>query len=331
MSGQLEFSDAEDDEPASRLSPLAKRVHSMGLRAKSEKESQAESAGPDGEARQLDLFVADLLDYSLKDDTATMEAPLFSLSTKPDTSVFKWESPDKKKWLTVTPSMHGRATIHDKDLLIYLTSQLVKRMDEAIREGSKMPGRRVRFTLHDYLMATQRDTSGRAYELFEASLDRLKGTQLKTNIEMGKLNRRTGFGLIETYELVTEGKDSRLTSVEITLSEWLYQALEHKNVLTISDQYFGLRKPLEKRLYEIARKHVGKQAEWTIREDNLFEKTGSRASLREFRRMLKAIIEDDSIPDYRMMATKNAAGENIVKMYQKDSRKLVTAMTKKAK
>lgn len=60
---------------------------------------------------QLDPFVANLLGYKLKDDTATMEAPLFSLSTKPDMDTWRWISPDKKKWLEVTPSSIGRATL----------------------------------------------------------------------------------------------------------------------------------------------------------------------------------------------------------------------------
>ena len=326
-----EFIDVEE-EPASTLSPLVKRVKAMARKANSTKDAREERL-QQTQMQQLDLFVANLLDYNLKDDTATMEAPLFSLSTKPDMDTWKWISPDKKKWLEVTPSSIGRATIHDKDLLIYLTSQLVAAMNVAARNGLKMPGRRIRFTLHDFLIATGRDTAGKAYASVESTLDRLSGTRLKTNMEMGNIDRRSSFGLIERSDYIIESDskgNKRMTSIEVTLSEWLYRALEEKNILTITPQYFSLRKPLEKRLYELARKHVGEQAEWIIKEDNLLEKTGSKANIREFRRMLAAIIADDSIPDYRMAKYRSDKSENMVRFYQKSATKLALAYAKKA-
>lgn len=325
-----EFSDVEDDD-ASTLPPLVRRVKAMARKAHADKAGLTEPQSP--EMKQLDLFVANLLDYNLKDDMATMEAPLFSLSTKPDMDTWKWISPDKKKWLEVTPSSIGRATIHDKDLLIYLTSQLVAAMNDAARAGTKMPGRRIRFTLHDFLIATGRDAGGKSYTSMEATIDRLSGTRLKTNIEMGNIDRRTSFGLIDRaeYNIEADSKgNKRMTSIEVSLSEWLYRALEQKNILTINPRYFSLRKPLEKRLYELARKHVGEQPEWLIKEENLLEKTGSKANIREFRRMLAAITEDDSILDYRMSRSKSDKGEYMIRFYQKSAVKLALAYAKKA-
>jgi plasmid replication initiation protein len=326
--------DPDDNAPVSKLSPLVKRVQGIAQRAAAQRQAAPAATGGAHAAHQLDLFVADLLDYNFKGDMASMEAPMFSLATKPDMTTWRWTSPDTTKWLEVTPSSIGRATMHDKDLLIYLTSQLMAAMNLAARSGGAMPGRRIQFTPHDYMLATRRDTSGNSYKNFEATLDRLSGTRLKTNIEQGQVQNRASFGLIERSNLVIrtdKGGHERLESVEVILSEWLYRALEQKNVLTINDRYFSLRKPLEKRLYEIGRKHVGKQAEWTIKEDNLLEKTGSVASKKEFRRMLSIIIEDDSIPDYRMIQLKNTDGENMVKFYQKNTGKLAEAYAKTAK
>lgn len=327
---KAEFLDVEDE--TSTVSPLVRRVNNIKKRA----DQQALNRSNDKQNKdqhQLDLFVADLLDYNLKDDTATMEAPLFSLSTKPDLEQWRWTSADKKKWLEVTPSAIGRATIHDKDLLIYLASQLVAAMNTAAREGEKMPGRRIRFTAHDYLCATRKDTSGKGYASIEATIDRLSGTRLKTNIEMGNIDRRSSFGLIESanYDIETDSAgNKRMTSITVTLSEWFYRALEHKNILTISPLYFSLRKPLEKRLYELARKHVGEQAEWIIEENNLLEKTGSKSNIREFRRMLNAIIADDSIPEYRIeKIVSEITGKNQFRFYQKDVKKFALAYAKK--
>lgn len=318
----VSFSDVVEED-ISKLAPAIRKVKEMEKRAKSNSLTRENRPLPSDENFQLDLFIANLLDYNLKDDTATMEAPVFSLSTKLDLKIWKWESADKKRWLEVTPSVKGRATMHDKDVLIYLTSQLMSAMNESLRSGQKMPGRRVRFTLYDYLRATGRDTSGRAYSRFVDSLDRLAGTRLKTNMVMQGKQTLEGFGLIEKYQIVRtdDHPDERMVSIEIVLSEFLYSAVEQKEVLTISHDYFDLRRPLEKRLYELARKHVGTQQQWKIKEDLLYEKTGSQASSKEFRRMLGEIIAADSIPDHKIMKTTGAAGDSIIvfmnKQYQK--------------
>lgn len=47
---------------------------------------------------------------------------------------------------------------------------------------------------------------------------------------------------------------------KITLSDWLYNAVEGFEVLTLHRDYFRLRKPMERRIYELARK----RANWRI-------------------------------------------------------------------
>ena len=71
-----------------------------------------------------DFFLCDLFDYALKDDGVSMEAPIFTLATKRDTNVWRWQSRDGKRSVEVTPSVKGRATQFDKDLLIYVVSQM---------------------------------------------------------------------------------------------------------------------------------------------------------------------------------------------------------------
>ena len=45
--------------------------------------------------------------------------------------------------------------------------------------------------------------------------------------------------------------------VTVTLSDWIYRSVLSRSVLTLHRDYFALRKPLERRVYEIARKHCG--------------------------------------------------------------------------
>ena len=69
-----------------------------------------------------DFFVCDIFGASPKNDLGSMEHPIFSLSTRPDRRILNYEHNGAE--VTVTPSVKGRATIHDKDILIYCISQL---------------------------------------------------------------------------------------------------------------------------------------------------------------------------------------------------------------
>ena len=88
--------------------------------------------------------------------------------------------------------------------------------------------------------------------------------------------------------------------VTVTLSDWIFRSVLSRSVLTLHRDYFRLRKPLERRVYEIARKHCGRQAEWKIGLETLLKKTGSTSPRRVFRKMIRDIAEEDGLPDYRL-------------------------------
>ena len=247
---------------------------------------------------QKDFFSADIVDCAFKDDQASMEAPIFSLATKEDLKIWKWVSVDGLRSVEVAPSIYGRATIHDKDVLIYCASQLT----DAINHNQPI-SRTIRFTAYNFLVATNRATRGDDYDRLLTTLQRLKGTTITTNIETGKRRPRADvFGLIDSASMVKDpNNDARMVGIEITLSEWLYNAIQAQEVLTLHKDYFRLRKPLERRLYEIARKHVGKQPTWKIGLKSLKEKSGSTQKLlRRFRAEILKIIEADTLPEYQM-------------------------------
>ena len=95
-----------------------------------------------------------------------------------------------------------------------------------------------------------------------------------------------------------------MQEVEIKLSDWVFNAIKAQEVLTLSRDYFRLRKPLERRIYELARKHCGRQREWRISLETLQKKCGSGSSQREFRRLVSAIADEDEkhshMPDYEI-------------------------------
>ena len=245
--------------------------------------------------RQQDFFLCDILDAIPKDDVATMEHPVFSLATRPDRRILRYVHNDTE--ITVTPSVRGLATIHDKDILIYCISQLM-----AALNAGRPVDRRLRLTAHDLLVATGRETSGDAYQRLRDALERLAGTRITTNISYGAaeggMELTEGFGLIEGWQILRQSRQGRMIAVSVTLSDWLFRAVLTKSVLTLSRDYFRLRRPLERRLYEIARKHCGRQPEWRISVDTLLKKSGSASPRRVFRAMLREVIAADTIPDY---------------------------------
>lgn len=83
----------------------------------------ASPAGAVIETRLMqDFFVCDFFAAVPKHDLASMEHPIFSLSTRPDRRVVSYDH--NGATLTVTPSVKGRATIFDADILIFCISQL---------------------------------------------------------------------------------------------------------------------------------------------------------------------------------------------------------------
>jgi plasmid replication initiation protein len=247
-----------------------------------------------------DFFVLDISDVVPKDDTASMEHPIFSLATKPDHRHLHYQSGDNA--LSIIPSGRGLPTIFDKDILIFCISQLMHKKNR----GENI-GKRVRFNAHELLMATNRKTGGIEYKRLEDAFIRLGGTQFKTDITTGGKREVRLFSLVDSGSgfVFKDNDKQRLDYCEIILSDWLMRAIEGNEVVTISNDYFRLRRPLERRIYEIARKHCGNQPRWQIGLAKLQEKTGSNAPLKKFRLNLRAIIEADHTPFYRIELTKD--------------------------
>jgi plasmid replication initiation protein len=244
-----------------------------------------------------DFFLCDLAAPAPKGDLGTMEHPVFSLATRPDRRVLSYAHNGVE--ITLTPSVKGRATIHDKDVLIFCTSQLV-----AALNAGRPVSRNVHLVAHDLLRATCRETSGDGYRRLREALERLAGTRITTNLVTGPpddpVEVTTGFGLIEGWRIVRKTRAGRMVSVSVTLSEWLYRAVLAKSVLTLSRDYFRLRRPLERRLYELSRKHCGRQESWRVSLEVLQKKAGSSSPRRVFRAMLREIVAADPLPDYRL-------------------------------
>ena len=244
---------------------------------------------------QKDLFIPDIFDNigaSFKDDMASMEHPIFTLSKKTDMRFLEYKNGDLT--VSIIPSGLGLPTIFDKDVLLYCMSLMMAEINVG-----RIPPKTLRISCRDFLVSTNRRTDGDDYIRLKQALDRLTGVLIKTNIKTNKREQTSAFGILESYDIIESSKvKNRMVRLEITVSDWFYNSVIGKEVLTISRDYFLLGKPIERRLYEIARKHCGSSPQWKIGLDKLMQKTGSSDTLRKFRLRLKEIAQDNHLPDY---------------------------------
>lgn len=248
---------------------------------------------------QGDLFVCDITDVILKDDLASMEHPFYSLSKKPDREPRRYEH--NGQWIEFRPSIKGLPTIYDKDLIIYAISQLIAGMNEG-RSISK----HVKIDPYAFLVFTQRGVGGRDYDALCDSLDRIDGTRFRTNILFDGTRTDEWMGIIDGAKMETDERTGKIRSLELRLSDMVIDTVQKMEVLTLHQDYFRLSRPIERRIYEIARKAVGQGESWAFLMPTLHKKSGSKGSLREFRRQMKPIIEGDYLPDYMVIYDEQA-------------------------
>lgn len=192
---------------------------------------------------------------------------------------------DGKVWIEVTGTKHGVPTMLDKEVLIYIVSLIQDKMNRG-----EPTSRVVTFKANDFFTRTGRKPAGTAYDWLEEALVRLKGTLIRTNIESGDGVGGTdeGFSWIDRYRFRYTKSDTGEKvgdTVVIMLSDWVYGLVTGGSVLTYNPSYFEL-KPLERRLYEIARAHCGNQSGFRMNIEKLRLRAGSDAPLKEFKRML---------------------------------------------
>lgn len=223
---------------------------------------------------------------NLKSDMFSMVWPVFALDGK---SKGVLDFSYKGVSIKIVPSVLGRATIKDKEILIYCLSHIM-----AAKNAKLELSNTVRFNTYDLLKATGRGTSGKEYKLVEKALYRLAGTLITTDYKFNGRRFLESMGLIEGFKLI-EG--SGLSCWQVTLPDWLIETVDDNDVLTLHDDYFQLSKPFDRRLYEVCRKRCGRPSKQVIKLDNLRERIGVRLPLPALKNRIQKIKK---ILDYRI-------------------------------
>jgi plasmid replication initiation protein len=281
---------------------------------------------------QGEMFVCDITAWPVKDDLASMDFPMFSLAKQMDTKTRQYKV--GAKTVRIIPSGVGAATVFDKDLLLYICSQMMVAINE-----DKPVSRTVQITSIDFLTGTQRGDGWASYERILDLLRRLRGTTIETNVATGDVLQTKGFSMIDNYEVLSEKKRSsktvdkhtgetkhsevtRIFSFTVTISEWLFNSLKAKAVLTLDRHYFSLSSSVDRRLYEIVRKHCGDKTHFKINMDLLSEKLfGEKKERFKMRDILREIIANDELPGYRIALDTHVAPDMVV-FFTKDMTRL---------
>jgi len=244
--------------------------------------------------QQGDLFSLDSpLLKEVRGERSLMAFPFFALSKG------KWTKPLAYKTdavsIEVVATAKGVATIYDKEVLLYIASLMVAKLEAGVDVSQDFY-----FTAHDLFRVTGVNGSARSYTRLSDALERLQGTQIKTNIEAGGEGQAGFFSWLSEAQLTytkTRTGDKRLKAVKVRLCDWLYRAIQRdRRVLAYAPSYFQLG-PIERRLYEIARSTCGDGAvEVEIEELRL--QLGYQSPLKSFRFEMKRIADGNTIPDF---------------------------------
>ena len=256
--------------------------------------------GPQGELFHLDSP----LTSEIRGERSLMAFPFFALSKT------AWMKPltyaHANVAIEVRPSAKGVATIYDKEIVLYIASLMAGKIERGEDVGQDFV-----FTAHDLFSVTGANHSARSYQRLSEALERLQGTQIKTNIEAGGEGEEGFFSWLSEARLhytKTRTGERRLKAVKVRLCDWLHRAiLRDKQVLAYASAYFQLG-PVERRIYEVACANA---------EDGRLEidlatfrlQVGYQNPLPNFRAAMKVIAQADAIPDYNVALVEDMEAE----------------------
>lgn len=261
---------------------------------------------------QLEMnFMPIATDARARDQQDLMSFPCFSLSKNKRTDTIRFED-SKGNFVEVSPHQkYGMATVWDFDIMLYFVSYIRHLIDK----GESVPST---FTVsgYDILKFCGRSTGKSQYDQLRKGLLRLSSTFIQTNIredmiadeEVERKETYLNFSWVSAFKENTvtrtntrTGKKKEVSrSIEVQLPQWFVDGVANSRlVLGINPNYFQLTSGIERFLYRTARKFSGVNpngVSYTLR--HIFDRSGSNAEYREFKRSVKQAIERGNIPDY---------------------------------
>lgn len=237
------------------------------------------------------------LDGALNGQADLMAYPFFGLSKIPAKRAIRFVEDSVS--VEVRPSESGVATIYDKEILIYLASLAMDRLER----GETFDGV-LTFTAYDFFkVAGLSSASGKNYQRLAGSLDRLQGTQVRTTIETGGVNIDGWFSWISEAQVIftrdAKGQ-KRARAFRVRITDWLVRAIVTDGSLLSYDRSYFRLSAIERRLYEIARAGCIGGGPMVMGLNALRQRIGVTSPLKKFRQLLSEIVRNDELPAYRV-------------------------------
>ena len=257
---------------------------------------------PQGELFKLDSPLVG----EIRGERSLMAFPFFALSKNAWMKPLAYATPTVS--IEVRPSARGVATIYDKEIVLYIASLMASKIDEGAAVSQDFT-----FTAHDLFSVTGSNHSARSYSRLADALERLQGTQIKTNIEAGGEGEDGFFSWLSEARLqyARSGKgEKRLKAVKVRLCDWLFRAiLRDRQVLDYASTYFQLG-PIERRIYEVAHSTCADGEPLEMDLQTLKLQIGFQNPLSNFRIAMRQIAAANAIPDYDISLIEDAPAED---------------------
>ena len=252
---------------------------------------------------QRELFQLDSpLTGEIRGERSLMAFPFFALSKNAWMKPLAYATPDVS--IEVRPSARGVATIYDKEIVLYIASLMALKLEQGLPVAQDFV-----FTAHDLFSVTGSNHSARSYVRLADALERLQGTQIRTNIEAGGEGEDGFFSWLSEARLQyarARNGEKRLKAVKVRLCDWLFRAiLRDRQVLDYAATYFQLG-PIERRIYEVARSTC---VEGEALESDLSpcrRQSGFQNHLANVRMAMRQIAAEDCVPDYHLQLVEDA-------------------------
>ena len=247
----------------------------------------------DDPAQQNLPYLDSPLTGDVSNDRNTMLHSFFALEAK-RTDPIEYKAGGVE--ITVQGTKSGIATINDKELLVYICSIASQKLGRGEPVSQKF-----RFTAYDFFNVTGKTPGGKTYRYFANALERLQGTQIKTNLVTGGRRERTWFSWLKSARMETavwSNGHEAMKAVEVELCDWLWRAIiDDKATLISSESYFYLP-PLERKLYEVGYAECADRTSAAVPLDELRQRMGVSTDLRHFRHNLGRTITHGSLKGF---------------------------------
>lgn len=221
-----------------------------------------------------------------------LEHPMFSLQSRGrDMNTFRYESNDGMTTLEIRPSAKGRATMRDSDFIRFMMAKLVAMKDEGLLESDNVY---IDVETSDFLDWACRGDGGRSYEAVRDMLDRLAGTFLTIENQRVADNKadivNTSF-IDNEWKATRETKNNLLLAFQVKPKPWLVRQIRESNrYLTISRLFFRIKLDLDRKFYDMARKHV--TGTFKISWELWHNKSGSYQKFPQFRSRIRKRMKE---------------------------------------